>query len=393
MKLQELTKHGVENEIYVCAQCGFCHEVCPIYEEIGWESASPRGKIYWLKKICRPGPTPIIDINPDFANRFFQCTICGHCKEVCQTTIDTPELWKAVRAEIYRLGLWPSVLNDLRNSLKEEKNVYNMPNDERNIWAMDVEELVNPRVGKKAKVAYFVGCISSFMGRLAEIPISVVKILNHVGVDFTVLGPEEWCCGNPYFLAGASELAEEIVKHNVAKVQELGVETLIATCAGCYRAWKHEYPELLKEDFGFEVLHACEFLAKLVDKGKLEFKGFNGVLTYHDPCEIGRHCNIYEEPRKILENIPKLKFIELPKTKKDCRCCGGGGLLKATNPELALKIASKKLDETKETGAEIIASACPACKLNLSDAIEEREAKIEMLDITEIVARALGVSP
>jgi len=390
MELIELKKHKMEDEIYICAQCGFCHEVCPIYEEIGWESASPRGKIYWLKHILKPGPLPVIEIDKEFANRFFQCTICGHCSEVCQTKINTPELWKAIRTEIYQRGLWPDVLNELIEALKKEKNVYSMPNDERTIWAMDIEEEIRTKVRKKAKVAYFVGCISSFMGRLADIPLSTVRIMEHAGINFTVLGSEEWCCGNPLFLAGASSLAEEIVRYNVATLCKLGVETLITTCSGCYRAWKQEYPEILKEDLGFEVLHVSQFLAKLVDEGKLKLRSIDGVVTYHDPCEIGRHCNIYEEPRKVLENIPKIKFVELPKTKKDCKCCGGGGMLKATNPELAAKIASRKIDETTEVGANILTSGCPACKLNLMDAIFEREATVEMLDITEVVARALG---
>jgi len=390
MKLQELKKHGVEKEIYVCDQCGFCHEVCPIYNEIGWESASPRGKIYWLKQLYRDGPAPMIEIDSNFADRLFQCTLCGHCMEVCQTTIDILELWKAVRAEIHRLGRWPAVLRDFESSLKNRKNVYNRPTEEMNLWAMDIEETIIPRLGKKAKVAYFVGCCSSLMGRLAGIPLSTVKIMNQARIDFTVLGPEEWCCGNPLLLSGSSPMVEEVVRHNVMKVRELGVETLIATCAGCYRSWKQEYPKLFGEDLGFEVIHACEFLAKLIDEDKLKFHGFDGVVTYHDPCEIGRHCNIYEEPRKVLENIPRMKFIELPKTKKDCRCCGGGGILKATHPELALRIAHKKIDEIREVDANIIASACPACKLNIGDAIKEREANLEMLDITEIVASALS---
>ena len=294
---------------------------------------------------------------------------------------------------MHRLGLWPGVLKNLAASIEGQKNIYDMPNDERNIWAMDLEENLNLEVRKKAEVAYFVGCLSSFMGRLAGIPSSMTRIMDHAGVDFTVLESKEWCCGNPLFLAGVPELTEQIVKHNVSTLQELHIKTLVVTCAGCYRAWKQEYPEVLREDFGFEVLHSSEFLARLIDDDKLKFKGsLKGVITYHDPCEIGRYCNIYEAPRKVLENIPNVRFVELFKTRRECTCCGGGGLLKAISPDLALEIAFQKLDEVIDTGANIVTSGCPACKLNIGDAILERKSALEMVDITEIVARALSAS-
>jgi len=252
--------------------------------------------------------------------------------------------------------------------------------------------MIKQRIKKRTEIAYFTGCVFSYMRRFAQIPKSFTLILNELGLNYTLLGPDELCCGNPLFLTGGHQLAEKLVRQNVKSIQDLGVEKLIMTCAGCYRSFKKEYPQIIGGELPFEVLHSSELLAQLLDEGKLKFKNkIEKSITYHDPCELGRHCGVYEEPRKILENIPRLEYVELPKAKSNCTCCGGGGMLKATNPELALKIASKKLDEAKSVGANTIVTGCAACKLNLTEAEAKFGAKTEVLDIVEVVANALGV--
>ena len=382
----------LETEAYRCFRCGFCRSQCPVFRAKQNESWNTRGRMILVKALMEGNLT----LSPQIVERLYGCSLCKACETTCPAVVQTYEIFKKTRNEIYRLGLWPIILTDISASIDNQKNIYAMPSDDRTIWAMGMEGNINLKVGKKAKVAYFVGCASSFMGRLEGIPQSMIRIMNHAGVDFTILGPEEWCCGEPLFLAGAPQLAEEIVRYNVKTFRELGIETLVASCAGCYRVWRQEYPAVIREDLGFEVLHSSELLAQLMDADKLKLnKRGKGVVTYHDPCEIGRHCGIYEAPRKVLENISGIRLVELHKTKGDGRCCGGGGLLKAINPSLALEIASQKLDEVTATGAKIAVSGCAACKLNLSDAIREREANklnifsLEMLDITEMVTKAL----
>jgi Fe-S oxidoreductase len=384
MKLRELRKWKLEDELYICAQCGYCNTVCPVHEEITWESASPRGKLYYLKSLLSKGSKAF---HPEFVNRIFQCTMCGRCEEICQTKMEISQLWQAARAEVFERGLWPQQLKQLGSTLESTANIYGRPLERT--WAVTAD-VAKQKIGKKAETAYFVGCVPAYMGRFQSIPKSFVSIMEKIGLDYTILGPEEWCCGNPLFLTGGHRLAEKIVRHNVERMRELGVENLVTTCAGCYRAFKKEYPKILNEELPFEVLHSSELLAKLVDEGKLKFKRTEKLVTYHDPCELGRHCGVYEAPRKVLENIPGLKFTELPKIKNNCTCCGGGGMLKLTNPELALKIAFKKLDEAKSVGANTIVSGCASCKLNISDAIRTSKAEMEMLDIAEIAASALA---
>jgi len=390
MDLPEIKRSKMEDELFICSQCGYCTAVCPSFRELTarWESAGPRGKLLFMKNMFLGKDK----INRTFAENAFKCSLCGYCKEVCQVSIDLVTFWQSVRAEVFRNNLWPAPLYDLKSSLQEEHNVYNISNEDRTIWSYDVEDLVEDHLKRDAEIGYFIGCVSSFTGRLASIPESFVKILNHLSVDFTILGEEEWCCGSPYFLSGAYPLVKELAEHNIKTFEQLGIKTLITTCAGCYRAWKEEYPHLGQE-LPFEVKHAVEYLADLVDMKKLKFEKVQDLkTTYHDPCELGRISGVFEAPRKILNSISE--FVELPKIKKESRCCGAGGVLKITNPELALKVGYKKIDEIESLenlGVDTVVSACPACQLNIDEVIRERKSPLKMRDITQIVAQALGL--
>ena len=390
MDLPEIRRLNLTDELFICSQCGYCSSVCPAFKELTarWESAGPRGKLLFLKDLFLGKEK----ITKSFAENVFKCSLCGYCKEVCQVSIDLVSFWQSVRAEVFRNNLWPSSLYDLKESVQEEHNVYNMPNEDRNIWSFEVEDIIEDRLNSDAEIGYFVGCVSSFTGRLSSIPESFVKILNHLSIDFTLLGEEEWCCGSPYLLSGAYPLAKELAEHNIKKFEQLGIKTLITTCAGCYRAWKDEYPHLGRE-LPFEVKHAVEYIAELVDMEKLKLKKVQDLkTTYHDPCELGRISGVFEAPRKILNHISE--FIELPKIREESRCCGAGGVLKITNPELALKVGFKKIDEIESLeslGVDTIVSACPACHLNIEEVIRERDSYLKMRDITQIVAEALGL--
>jgi Fe-S oxidoreductase len=343
-----------------------------------------------MKQLLKGTKLSANKLNQEYADRVFQsCTMCGYCTEVCQTSIDLLELWTSVRHELYTQNLWPQVLKDLTKMLFDEKNVLGMPNEERNIWALDIEDEIEARTGQSAEVAYYVGCLASFTGRLGEIPLSMAAILEHSKTDYTVLGEEEWCCGNPLHLSGAGEMSKELAEHNITAMKALNVKTLVTTCAGCYRTWKNEYPHLLGGDIGIEVLHAVEFINRLKQQGKLRFKNSPMTVTYHDPCEIGRIGHLFDEPREIIKSIPKVQFTELPTRQLEANCCGGGGMLKATNPDIAVEIGQNRINEALALKVETLVSACPACKLNLLDSISEVEANIKMKDITEIVAKAL----
>lgn len=388
MEIPELQTFDAAIEPWVCTQCGNCRTVCPVFEQIGWESASPRGKIYYIKDLLQQRPYKQDMIDEDFMKRIFQCSLCMRCQEVCQTEIDMMRLWQAVRADLGNRGLWPEEIRALHYATVTEHNIYDMSNDKRTVWAMMIEDQVLPRIKKPANVAYFVGCIAAFTGRIAGIPESTVAILDSAGVDYTILGPDEWCCGNPLFFVGAHSPAIELAQHNLERLRQLGVKTLVTNCAGCYRAFKNEYPRLLGEDIGIEILHFSQFLSRLINEGKLTFsRPREMTITYHDPCELGRHCGIYEEPRHILESLPGVELLEMLHNRSNSECCGGGGLLKGAEPDLSLNIAESRINQALRTGATDMVSACVTCRLQMSEAAIVKDLDVGIHDIAEFVAQ------
>ncbi|MBN1317791.1 MAG: (Fe-S)-binding protein [Anaerolineales bacterium] len=390
MNIPELKKFKAEIEPWVCTQCGNCRTACPVYEQVGWESASPRGKMYYLKDLLRQNSSKKTRIDEEFVERIFQCSLCVRCEETCQTEIDMMRVWQAVRAEIGRRGQWPDAIKMLHDAVLKDYNLYGLSNENRTIWSMMIEDQVLPRVNKPAEVAYFVGCVAAFTGRVAGIPESTVAILEAAEVDYTVLGSDEWCCGNPLFFVGAHDEAKKLALHNLEKLKALGVKQVITSCAGCYRALANEYPMILGDDLGIEIMHLPQYVAQLIDWGKLKFEQPEEIsITYHDPCEIGRHSGIFEEPRYILERLPGVELIEMPNNRENAECCGAGGLLKGADPDLSLSIAGKRLDQAIRTGATDLVSACVACKLQFAEVVMEDDLDIGVHDISEFIARFL----
>ena len=372
-----------------CVRCAKCNSVCPTLEERGWEVIGPRGRIKMALGMLQGKITP----NELMTNGEYTCLICNHCVEICPSGVECTEIILHAREEMFNQGHAPQTSMMLIEALEEEHNIFEMDQEDRTLWSMDVEDVVEDHLNTNAKIGYFIGCLGSFMGRLAQIPTALVKVMDHLGLDFTLLGEEEWCCGSPYYLAGGRELLKEYAEHHFSAFNDLGVEKVVTTCAGCYRVLKDIYTHVTGLKPPFEVVHANEFLVELFDQGKLQLNNgsLNKVVTYHDPCELGRHVGMYDESRKLIQAIPGVAFKEFPDTKKDCLCCGGGGGVKGVDADLAMARALKKVDQAKLINAEAIVSGCPSCYDNINEAIKEQEANIRMMDIVEIIAEALGL--
>ena len=390
MKMAEIKKRNLEEELYSCAQCGYCQDICPIYEEIPWESASPRGKLYWIKGILTEGfLRPKIEIDENFVNRLFQCTLCGRCHEVCQTDLDTMGLWTTARAEVYLSGMRPENLNSIAENLEETKNPYGLDPDMRLDWAdyTDLEEIPEK---DEAEIVYFVGCTTAFKGANHNIGYSTATLLNHMEEDWTLLGEDEWCCGSPLIMAGDEEAARELAEHNIAEIEGRGGKTLLTGCPSCFRMWKFEIPELLGRELNFTVKHSLEHIRQRLNEGKLAPISSDERITYHDPCELSRLGGVLDEPREIIKAF-STDFIEMPEHGMDVRCCGGGGLLQATDNELRLSIAKYRLKQAKSVGTEILTSSCPACNITFLDAVRAEGYDIEVLDLMEYIVQKLGL--
>jgi heterodisulfide reductase subunit D len=378
----------LENEALVCARCGSCRTSCPVYQVIGWESATPRGKISLAKDIWSKGGAQQMD--DDFVKRVGQCTLCGACADICAAGIDTRSLWLEMRHRIAKAGKAPEAFEKLRENLIKNKNISTFPNQDRLEWTQDLDdepEELELKAG--AEILYFVGCVSSFYPQAAQIPLALVEIFTTAGVDFTVMGGEEWCCGFPLLSAGYVEDQEPFINHNVAKVKELDIHTVVTSCATCYNFWKHECQAKIGE-YELEILHSTEYLAKLLKEGRLKLGEMDEVITYHDPCDLGRNGGVFEAPREIIRSIPGATFIELAHHHAESLCCGGGGNLQSADATLASDITDLRIKEIQNTGATIVVSACQQCEQMLSDAIRKNGLKVRILDISQLVLEAMG---
>ncbi|MBO8168930.1 MAG: (Fe-S)-binding protein [Thermoanaerobacteraceae bacterium] len=386
MRSSKTVFHGLVEEARICATCGSCRSVCPVYAEIGWESAAPRGKITLAKKIFVEGKENFL--SEQYVKRVFQCTLCGSCAEVCPARIDTRELWQEMRQAITDRGKAPTVFNQIAKNIHNNKNISANTNDGRLDWADDLDDPECIEPSETNEVGYFVGCVASFYPMVSEIPLSFVNIMDINNVKVTVLGTEEWCCGFPLLAAGRNDEALSLVEHNVLKIGQLGIKTLVTTCPSCYHTFSHHYPKVIGKPLDFEVVHATQYLSYLIEQGKLdwsEYEELDEVVTYHDPCDLGRNSGIYDAPRNTLKNIPGVTFVEMEHNRENALCCGGGGNLQAVDPELTAAIAESRIEEALKTGATTLVSACQQCVQVLTEAARRKKARIQVMDINQLL--------
>jgi len=248
--------------------------------------------------------------------------------------------------------------------------------------------------GQSPEILFWVGCAGSFDERAQKITRDICKILNHVGINYAVLGTEESCTGDPAKRAGNEFLFQMQAVANIQVLDAYNVKKIVTGCPHCFNTLKNEYPGL---GGNYEVIHHSQLIQQLIDDGKLKAEGgesFKGKrITYHDPCYLGRGNNVYEAPRKALE-ILDAELVEMKRCKSNGLCCGAGGAQMFKEPEKGNKeINIERMSDIKEAGANVVAAACPFCMTMLSDGVklENKEKEIEVLDIAEITVRANGL--
>jgi len=286
---------------------------------------------------------------------------------------------------------YPENFNLVREGMEKTHNVANFPNEERAMWAEFMDEAPDDFYqGDKAEVVYFVGCMASFSPAVQDLPEKMAAFLEKQGVDFTIMGEEEYCCGYPLMVAGMGDekVVEEMIEHNVGEVIKRGAKTVLFGCPSCLHTWRHEYkPRFDKRGYDIELMHHTQFLKKLIDESKIKLKNLDLKVTYHDPCDLGRNCGIFDEPREVIRAIPGIEFVEMDNNREFALCCGGGGDLEIVDEKLPGEIAKVVVEEAKETGASVLVTACQQCKRSLAGAAE-KEGGIEVLDILELINRA-----
>lgn len=374
-------------DLYICAQCAFCTVTCEATEFTLWESNSPRGRIFALKEMLEGRLNGNKNsVMEELADSAFKCTLCGRCEAVCQTDINLRSLWLDLRTELVNMGHFPQKLSLMRNAIAETGNVANFPNVERGSWADFVPDVPDDAYQKeKAEVVYFVGCMSSFSPAISSIPESFAQILQKAEVDFLIMGEKEVCCTYPLIVGGYGgdkELMEKLRKQNVEAVKNTGAKAMVFTCPSCYLTWEEEY----KNEFGLniEMHHATHFVRDLVRDGRLKLKKSEAVVSYHDPCDLGRNSNEYEAPREILK-LMGAKLVEVDSIRETAYCCGGGGDVEVYDPDLSLKMSSVAARAFDDTGAKITITACQQCKRTFQSTAKKIESPMKYMDIVEFV--------
>ncbi len=241
------------------------------------------------------------------------------------------------------------------------------------------------------EVLYYAGCTASFDVNVKEVGINTVNIFQALGVDFGILGTAEKCCGSVLLRIGEYAEFERLAKDNVAAFNSLGVKTLVTSCAGCFRTLSVDYRKVGR--LNMEVLHTSQFLARMIAAGRIALKNEVPVTaTYHDPCHMGRHSNVYDTPRQVLAAIPGLKLREMDRIREFSRCCGAGGGLKAGFPDVQNLMAQERVRDAEKTGADVLVSTCPFCFQGLQIGVNAIRSSVRVVDLTTLVARSMGLS-
>ncbi|MFZ5915943.1 MAG: (Fe-S)-binding protein [Chloroflexota bacterium] len=371
-------------KLLTCFQCGTCSASCPAAELMDY---SPRQ--VW--QMMRLGMRDLV-MN---SRTFWLCTQCYACQVRCPRGIKISETMRRLRewavAQGYEI---PTAITNLRQAVNDTYNILNEDNDSRMIWSQNLEPLpegLKESAKGHPEVLLFTGCVSSFYPMAYTIPQSFVQILEQAGVTYTTLGGEEWCCGYPLFGAGMEADVAALARHNIEHARTLSPGNLVATCASCYHTWKHLYPEYTggNGDWNFRVLHASEYLAQLIDEGRIKLAEMPLTVTYHDPCDLGRKNGVYDAPRAVINSIPGMELREMVNCREDALCCGGGGDVAMMEADAVEHMAERRLAQAVSTGAQAIISSCQQCKRTLLQAARKTKTRIRIWDVTELVWQAM----
>jgi heterodisulfide reductase subunit D len=379
-------------EIDACTRCGECLGFCPIYSQKGEEGINPRGKIQSMKKFIRGqyglwaklfGPKKLSEEDlKKFSEMVYHCTLCGECGLQCPVSIDSRSLWLGLKEVLVDLGHYPKNVGLMKNNVLSRYNISGEDNALRVEWLEAMEDLPDHKYQKeRAEFVYFIGCVASYFPMVHKIPQSFIRILERTGVDFTLLGGAEWCCGFPLIGGGFRKEAQELIRHNIEGVKAKGAHSIIFSCPSCYHTWHEDYHTDLK------LFDSTQFILNLIREGKIQFEEKKIRVTYHDPCDLGRASGIYEAPRAILRSMPGVEFIELGNHGERCKCCGGGGLLEMVDPELSAALAKEKIKEIQATGAELVITSCQQCVRTILSTARRMKIPLKTSYITEFVLK------
>ncbi len=358
------------SRLMTCIQCGKCTGSCP-------ESGKTPFNVRMLmrKKQFR-------NIIEEFLPWY--CTSCGACTIRCPRDVKPSEVIIEIRSGFVENGDIPVAIQKALENTFVQKNPWGRSRAKRGAWVEKLNFEI-PHVSKTAsKRLLFTCCIQAYDPRCMVIPVNVATILNRYGIEFGILGEEEACCGNEIRRIGESGLFEELEEENKTVIKEYGIKEIIALSPHCMNAFEKEYG-----DMDIKVSHYTELLAPMIKNGTITFKGtYNKKVIYHDPCFLGKQNGIFDEPRDILKTIQGIDFLEFVRSRENSMCCEGGGGRMFFEVETQYKRNSEvRVEDAFQKGAEVIATACPFCVMNLEEKAVEKG--LEVKELSEILMEVL----
>ena len=375
-EITDIIKDNGASTFQVCYQCGICDVVCP------WNRVRP----FSMRKIVRQALFGLTEIEEE---EIWRCTTCGTCPSRCPRGVDQIELGVSLRRIATEYGVFPDSVQPVITvgaSLMSQGNPFDMERSKRADWAQGLG--VKPFT-EGMEVLYFPGCYLSYDPRMKKVAAATARILNQAGVDYGIMGEKESCCGESIRKTGNEEAFRYLAKENIKHFIDLGVKKILVSSPHCYHTFKNEYPEF---SVHFDVVHMSEFLLELINAGRLQIAGeYEKKITYHDPCYLGRHNGIFDQPRTILDNIPGVQRTEMPDYRENSFCCGGGGGRIWMETPKGERFSDLRLQQAVDVGAETLVTSCPYCITNFTDSsLGLPEGKtMEIKDITEVVAEII----
>lgn len=378
-----------------CTECGRCTSVCPA-NTVGKE-LSPRDIILDLRSFARSGDgafaAPVIGaVAATSPDALWQCTTCGACMEACPVFIEQmPKIVDMRRFLVMEESDFPETMQEAMTSLESRQHPFRGTQATRLDWAdgLNIKTISEARQENiDAEVLFWIGCGGALIERNQKVVRATAQLLEKAGVRFAILGREEKCTGDPARRIGNEFLFEMMAKDNVETLNGYGVKKIVTSCPHCFNTFRNEYPQ-----FGgsYEVFHHSEFLAKLVDEGKLAATlPTDKTVTFHDPCYLGRHNGVTEAPRQLVQ-LASRKTVEMKMNREQGFCCGGGGGMSFVDEPKDKRVNQERARQALETGADIVAVGCPFCMTMLEDGINARrgERDVRVMDVAELLRESV----